>query len=124
MEKEWHTDGIDVYVNGARRPAKAMKSAILESFEKAAEKLPVRATNCFWMGTRRPDGAIRVTLVDVPYVDPEGAEAELITASPIKSLRDVIWNKPVPFESNKAKIKIPAGAFRIVDVKSESVNQK
>ena len=69
------------------------------------------------MGTRRPDGAIRVTLVDVPYVDPEGAEAELIAASPIKSLRDVIWNKPVSCEGTKARIKIPAGAFRIVDVK-------
>ena len=94
-----------------------MRSAIAKSFAQGAALLPVRATNCYWMGTRRSDGTFRVTLVDSPYVDPVGAEADLITFSPIRSLRDVIADKPVPFTGRTAKLKILAGAFRIVDVK-------
>lgn len=117
IQREWYTDGIDVIVNGARRPAAEMRSAIAKSFAQGAALLPVRATNCYWMGTRRSDGTFRVTLVDSPYVDPVGAEADLITFSPIRSLRDVIADKPVPFTGRTAKLKILAGAFRIVDVK-------
>lgn len=115
--QEWHTDGVDVFINGARRSASEMKSAIAASFAQAAANLPVRASNCHWMGTRRADGAIRVTLVDSPYVDPAGAEADLVTIAPIQSLRDVLANQPLPFTGRTAKLKIPAGAFRIVDVK-------
>jgi outer membrane protein assembly factor BamB len=118
IQQQWHTDGIDVLVNGARRTAAEMKPAIAASFAQAAARLPVRATNCYWMGTRRSDGTIRVTLVDSPYVDPVGAEADLVTLTPIVSLRDVIANQPLPFTGRTAKLKIPAGAFRIVDVKT------
>jgi len=39
------------------------------------------------------------------------------TLAPSQSLRDVIASQPLPFTGRTAKLKIPAGAFRIVDVK-------
>ena len=77
MQSQIHTDGIDVIVDGKPRSAAEMKPTILKSFADAAARLPIRATNCFWIGTRRADGTIRLTLVDSPYVDPVGVEAEL-----------------------------------------------
>lgn len=119
VEREWRTDGVDVITAEGRRSAAEMKGAILASFEDAAKKLPVRAMNCFWMGTRRADGTIRLTLVESPYVEPVGADVELITSAPIESLRDVIANKPVTFSGHSAKLRIAAGAFRIVDLKTK-----
>ncbi|MDZ4401882.1 hypothetical protein [Prosthecobacter sp.] len=116
-KQQFHTDGVDVMIEGARRSAAEMQPAIASAFAATAEQLPVRATHCFWMGTRRADGVIRLTLVDSPYVDPVGVEAELMAIGPIQSLRDVIANQPIPFTGTKAKLAIPAGAFRIVDVK-------
>jgi hypothetical protein len=45
------------------------------------------------------------------------AEADLVTPTPIVSLHDVIANQPLTFTGHTAKLKIPAGAFRIVDLK-------
>lgn len=49
-------------------------------------------------------------------MDPQGADAELITAAPIRSLGDVIADKPIAFRGQTAKLRIEPGAFRIVDV--------
>jgi len=117
IEREWKTDGIDIITPDGHRSAAEMKDAILASFQDAAKKLPIRASNCFWMGTRRAGGTIRVTLVESPYVDPMGADVELIAAGPIQSLRDVIADESVAFAGDSAKLRIPAGAFRMVEVR-------
>jgi len=53
-----------------------------------------------------------------------GVEADLVTLAPIQSLRDVIANQPIPFTGRTAKLTVPAGAFRIVDVTlTQAANQ-
>jgi len=117
IEKGWTTDGVRV----EGRSAEAMGPAILTSFQKAAENFPVRATNCFWMGTRRKNGMIRVTMVDTPYVDPVGAEVDLITRAPIRALHDVIFDRPLDHADRSARLRIEPGTFRIVDVRLDGV---
>lgn len=115
-KQQIHTDGVELLIGDQRRSALEMQPSIAAAFAAAAQTLPVHATNCFWMGTQRADGTIRVTLVDSPYVDPIGVESELIASSSIRSLHDVISGQALPFNGTSAKIRIAAGAFRIVDV--------
>jgi hypothetical protein len=115
--KEWVTDGADVWVNGKKKSPEETRELILKSFEEGAMKLPVRATNCFCAATRRADESLRVTLVDPSYLEPEDRRVTLTCRDPVASLRDVISGKAVPFEGQEAKLVIPAGAFRILDLK-------
>jgi hypothetical protein len=68
------------------------------------------------MAARRPDGKLRVTLVDPDYLEPAGREVELVAARPIASLRDVLTGEALPTSGARARVALPAGAFRIVDV--------
>jgi hypothetical protein len=117
VQKQWTTDGISILDSGKVRSAAAARADILRSYEEAAKTLPVRATNCFWAGTRRADGSIRVTLVSTDYLDPLDADVELTTHDKIADLRDVLADQPIPFEDNRAKLVIPAGAVRIIELK-------
>jgi hypothetical protein len=116
VERWWETDGVYVLEEGKRKTASAMRGAIAESFEASARGLPVRASDCFWMAARRPDGRLRVTLVDPDYLEPADREVELVAEGPIASLRDVLTAESLPFEGRTARLVITAGAFRIVDV--------
>jgi hypothetical protein len=115
--KEWLTDGADVWVNGQKKSAANAWEPILKSFVEGARTLPVRATNCFCAATRRADGTLRATLVDPSYLEPEERRVTLMCCDPISSLRDVISGKTVPYAGQEANLVIPAGAFRILDLK-------
>ena len=115
-QTEWVTDGVSVLANGCQRSAAHARGDVLKSFQQAANGLPVRATNCFWMATRRGDGTLRVTLTGADYLDPVDRDVELTALGRIKSLRDVISGRAIPSKGNRAKLTIPAGTFRIVDI--------
>ncbi len=116
VKRQWTTDGISILENDTVRSAADARANILKSFQDAAEELPLRATNCFWSATRRADGTIRLTLVSTDYLDPTDCDAELIARNAITKLRDILADKAIPFDGRRAKLTIPAGAFRIVDV--------
>ena len=114
------TDGVGVWVDGGKKSAAEMREPIRESFVRWAETMPVRATHGFCIGTRRADGALRVTLMGTSYAEPVAVETELVTATPIASIRDVISGEQVSAQGRRARIVIPAGAFRLLDVRLAS----
>jgi len=119
--QQWITDGADAVSDGKRKSAADMREPILKSLAQGARTLPVRATECFCAATRRPDGTLRVTLVDPSYLQPAERHVTLISREPIQSLQDVVSGRVVPFEGREAKLTVPAGAFRILDLKSSLV---
>ena len=87
------------------------------SFEEGKKDLPVHASNCFWMATKRADGTLRVTLVERSYLAPEGVTSMLTAKGGFASVRDVLTEKVIASGGDSCKVEIPAGAFRILDVK-------
>jgi hypothetical protein len=115
--RSFTTDGVALLEDGKRLGAAEARPRVLAAFEAAAQTLPVRASDCYWMATRRKDGTLRVTLVDPDLLEPRDRQVELVAHAPIGSLRDVLSGQPLPFTGSRARIELPAGAFRIVDVR-------
>lgn len=72
----------------------------------------------YWMGRRTVPGRYRVVLVDPGYLTPSGRDASLTVHAPqrLKAVRDVLSGGMLPFSDRRARISVPAGAFRVVDV--------
>jgi hypothetical protein len=121
----WRTDGEKVWLPEGRRTALEAREQVLGAFRKEAERLPVRATGCFWMATRRSDGTLRLTLVDPSYVEPQDRRATIVSPVSIRSLRDVLSGESLTHLQREAHLVVPAGGFRIVDVRiDESAYQR
>jgi hypothetical protein len=116
LAKSWHTDGVHILEGGRKKSAEEMKDSILRSFREAKEQLPVHASNCFWMGTKRQDGVLRVTLVERNYLAPEGITSTLSARGGFASVRDVLTGDVIAMDGDSCEVDIPAGAFRILDV--------
>ncbi len=107
---------MHILEDGRKKTAKEMKNSILRSFEEGKKQLPVHASNCFWMGTRREDGALRLTLVERSYLAPEGLTSTLTARGGFASVTDVLTGKIIATDGDSCKVDIPSGAFRILDV--------
>jgi hypothetical protein len=59
---------------------------------------------------------LRVTLVDPDYLEPADRTVELLASRDIASLRDVLGGATLAASGRTARLALPAGAFRIVDV--------
>ncbi len=110
------TDGETLWLDGSAKRGEAARDAVTRAFADAAETLPLRASDVFWMATRRPGGTLRLTLVDPDYLEPAARTARVVTSRPIESLRDVVSGRRLAHEPRSARIEVPAGGFRIVDV--------
>jgi len=118
LTKIWTTDGVDVIVDGTKRAATDMRAQLRTSFQEAAQRLPVRVSSGYCLGTRRADGTLRLLVMGAAdYLEPADQEITLTTAAPITALRDVLAGKRVAFEETMATIKVPAGTFRLLDLK-------
>ncbi len=113
------TDGVHVLEDGRTRSARQAKADILEAFQQAARTLPFTASNVYWMGRRTGDDSYRVVLVDPGYLMPSGRQVVLTVNAPgqLAAARDVLSGERLTQDGHALRIKVPAGAFRIIDLK-------
>jgi len=122
-ERRWtstllDTNGVGLRQNGRWISAKAARSEILRTFTRGAEQLPWTVTGVFAMGRRSGPKTYRVVLVDPGYLTPSEHQAVLAVHPPsrLKSARDVLRRKDLSAVSGRLTLRVPAGAFRLIDL--------
>jgi len=112
------TDGVHLLRNGRKISARDAKPELLQRFAKGARQLPFTATGVYAMGRRTGPDAYRVTLVDPGFLTPADRDAELIVNPPwrVQTVRDALSGEGLPAAAGRIRIRVPAGAFRLVDL--------
>jgi hypothetical protein len=93
------------------------RSTLIEKFETAAEKLPVRVSGeVAWSAIQIDSSVIRVVLIDPGYLDPEDREA-VITIKDTTDIiaRDILSGEILPIANNKINVTVPMGILRVID---------
>jgi hypothetical protein len=115
------TDGVFVLRDGEKHTAASQIDAIVALYEHHAADLLFRADDVFCIGNRLAPDRVRILLCDPRgYVsDDEDVETTLRFRRDItvESLHDVLRDEPVAVEDHAARLTIPRGAFRILEVK-------
>ena len=91
-----------------------MEAAVKE----AAAALPLSVGGqVHWSAVRLDPKHIRVTLVDPGYYDPAARDARIVTRHVTAiSCTDILSRESLPLENGEVRLRIPAGAVRIVDI--------
>jgi len=115
------TDGVHVLENGRKLTAAARKDEILKAFQEGAEGQLFRAQGLYCMARRQGENSYRVTLVDPGVFAPAPADrdVDLVIQPGRKPTRivDVLTGETLtPSDSNAVRLRVPAGAFRLMDV--------
>jgi len=114
------TDGQYLYdSDGKQYGPVEYKQTMLEKLQQAASRLPVLVKgDVAWSVVRIDPAHVRVTLVDPGYTDPDNREAEIILQH-IKGIEcsDILSGEKLEITDQKIRLSIPAGIFRIVDIK-------
>jgi hypothetical protein len=103
---------------GQTVPRAKVQGALLASFQGAAAELPLRAEGCLSI-VRRGEGGYRVYLIEPGHFDIRDREVCLRFARPegVAAVTDVISGKKLEITDKCVKVTIPAGAFRILEVR-------
>jgi lambda-carrageenase len=118
VEEWWHTDGIYAWKEGGPKlTGMEAANAMQADFERAAAKLPFRATgHVFFHTLKLNDNTYRMYAIDPDWLDPEDRDVTLRVQLPGNvTITDVLSGESVAVNGSIAKFKVPAGAFRILD---------
>ena len=98
----------------------AAARAIQNDFEKAAARLPFRATgHVFFQTIKQGDGQYRLYTIDPGWLDPADRDVTLrIQLEGKYTIRDVLTGENIPVRNKTAQYRVPAGALRILDAVS------
>jgi hypothetical protein len=117
----WHTDGIRLWREGERKmTGPEAGRALRQSLEAAAQDLPVQSVgdDVFYQLVRREEGGYRLFAVDPGCLDPADRRARFRLNLPgAWQARDVLTDGPVPLQDGELVVDVPAGAFRVVDLR-------
>lgn len=116
------TDGMNFFdeIGNQVSPA-AYKETLINKLELAAAKLPVLVKgDVAWTVVRLNHEYIRITLIDPGYTDPADREAEIILQHLAGlTAKDILSGEDIPINDNSIETSVPAGTFRIIDVKHQ-----
>ena len=108
--------------DGKQHGAPEYKQIMLEKLQQSAERLHVLVKGVAWSVVRLDPNHVRVTLVDPGYTDPSDRNAEIILQH-IDGLEctDILSGEKIEIKDRKIQLRVPAGIFRIVDIKYLSI---
>jgi hypothetical protein len=113
-EQRRRTDGVNAWKNGGRKLT-GMEAAetIRADFERAAAKLPFRATGgVFFQTLKLDDKTYRLYAIDSGWLDPRGREVTLRVLIPGRvQLCDLLIGQPIAVRGGAARLTVPAGTF-------------
>jgi lambda-carrageenase len=121
------TDGSNfINESGSQFSPAAYKQTVIEKLEQAAAKLPVLVKgDVAWTVVRLNPEYIRVTLIDPGYTDPADRQAEIVLQHLTGlSAVDILSSEMISISGNTIQTTVPAGVFRIIDIRHESVSVK
>jgi hypothetical protein len=114
------TDGEFFYdKSGDKFSASDYKLTVKNAIFDAAARLPVIVNgDVHWSAVKLDNNHIRITLVDPGYLNPIDRKAEIVLQH-IQGITctDILSRNTIPINNAKISINVPAGVFRIVDIK-------
>ena len=115
----WETDGR-TWFNGTH-PLSGLdaRSRIIQSFERAADGLPVRVQgNAFIQVQAIGTHTLRATLIDPGFLDPADRPVKLLLRSDLQAEKvvDLLSGESLDMQKRTVALTVPAGALRIVEI--------
>lgn len=122
--KEYITDGRYYYsADGVKRyNADEYYKVIEEDIKKSANLLPLTVSgDVAWVVAQTGPKHLRLTIVDKGYVNPKDRIASVkINSIKVKQIKDILSEEIISFsDDSRAKIEIPCGGFRFMDIELE-----
>lgn len=105
------------FVDGKPVPAKEFGQSIKAAAIKGSKKMPIVIEGAAWSTIRLDEKHIRIIALDPSYIAPEAREITITfqNETPL-SARDILSNEKVMINNNVAKVIVPAGSLRLIDV--------
>lgn len=98
-------------------PAKDFGKKILAAAETGAKQMPIVVKGAAWAAVRLDETHIRLIIMDQGYIDPQEREASIVFQNKTpQSALDILSKEVISIKENKAKITIPAGSIRFIDI--------
>lgn len=119
--EEFYTDGRHYYSQDGKSKFNADEyyKVVEQSIQAKSKHLPVRVSgDVAWVVTQVSPKKLRLTVVDGGYINPAKRDVEVILNDQLKvdSLVDVLTGQQIKVESAKAKVVVPTGLFRFIDI--------
>ncbi len=113
------TDGQRFIETGKRVTGVEAKDRVHAEFRDSARSMPVTVSgHVFTQVQRLGGGRLRMTLIDSGFLDPDDRLAVVRLSSDLSDRRlvDVLSGEEITMENGEARIEVPAGVFRIVEL--------
>jgi outer membrane protein assembly factor BamB len=117
VERWLHTDGLYLWKDGGEKlNGMAAANLLRETYEKAAEELPIRprGDDVFFLTVRNGDKGLLIYAVDPGCFDPADRHVKATIQLPGEwTVTDHLSGKVIPTENREFEFTVPAGIFRI-----------
>lgn len=122
VNRWWHTDGIYIWKEGEKKmTGQEAATALKDSFEAASQELlfNYQGDDIFMQVLHLDENEYRLYMIDPGWLDPQERKTRILSQfGSIASAQDVLENKALKvIDQNAFDLSIPAGAFKIIDVK-------
>jgi len=115
------TDGMYFY-NGGKQSGLAARDGMIAKLREAAQSLSFRVEgDVFLQAQRFNPKHYRLYAIDPGFLDPaeHDVKVHITLDGAIASIHDIINDKGLKADGTVLRFKVPAGAFRIIDIKTE-----
>ncbi len=122
----WIIDGQSIFKPGAGKlPTRGTREEMVSSLHKNAEGLPFQADGVF-MAINRFPGGYKLYLMDPGYLDVSDIHTTLKSKVPLPNPKvvDAISGEILSWKKGEKDVRIPAGAFRILEIPCQNTNKK
>ena len=120
VETLWPTDGIHLITKDGNLKGQQARSVLLDSVSAAAQEMPFRTENVFLSVIRTGENRYRLYAVDPGYATVADRDVRIDIHPDLNAVDavDVLSGERVPVQNGAVNIHVPAGTFRIVDVRT------
>jgi hypothetical protein len=118
VQRWLHTDGLYLWEEGGEKlNGMAAANLLRETYEEAAEKLPIRprGDGVFFLTVRDGDQGLLIYAVDPGCFDPADRHVKATIQLPGEwTVTDNLSGEVIPIENREFEFTVPAGIFRIL----------
>jgi hypothetical protein len=118
VQRWLHTDGLYLWEEGGEKlNGMAAANLLRETYEEAAEKLPIRprGDDVFFLTVRDGDKGLLIYAVDPGCFDPADRHVKATIQLPGEwTVTDNLSGEVIPIENREFEFTVPAGIFRIL----------